>query len=88
MLSIQLKLPAKLDRASLKSSFSAEGAPGGAVRQVALLWTPHGDRRQTSDIALLWSQTSDEAALGELFSGRTSCCAPSSATSSSSPPAR
>ncbi|HYO52765.1 hypothetical protein [Archangium sp.] len=70
LLALQLKLPERLDRDTLKSFWSGKG---GAVplrtRQVAMVWTPRGNPELPTEVALLWGRPEDAEALGQLFSG-------------------
>jgi hypothetical protein len=70
LLALQLKLPEKLDRDSLKALWSGKGPTGPMrTRQVAMVWTPRGDADLPSEVALLWGRPEDATALGQLFSG-------------------
>jgi hypothetical protein len=70
LLALQLKLPEKLDRQSLKEFWSEEGYKGPTLtRQVAVVWTPRGDDNLPTEVALLWGRPEDAAALAEIFSG-------------------
>ncbi|MBI1948783.1 MAG: hypothetical protein HYS27_24060 [Deltaproteobacteria bacterium] len=66
-----IKLPAKLDEASLAAAWG-EGGMGeaGKTRTVIALWQPRGDAKAPTEVALLWSDPADKDALRALFSGK------------------
>ncbi len=63
-----LSLPTKIEAETLKTFLEA---PSGDTkeRQVVLLWNPRGDPRQPLEVALLWSDASDETSLKAIFPG-------------------
>lgn len=70
LLMLQMKLPKELDADSLKAFWKAPGKAGPVLtRQVAVLWSPRGDRNLPTELALLWSRPEDGAALEKVFTG-------------------
>jgi hypothetical protein len=70
MLALQLRLPEKLDRDTLKSFWAGKPGTGPLrTRQVAMLWTPRGDGELPTEVALLWGQPEEAQALQQIFSG-------------------
>lgn len=70
-LAAAIKLPAKLDEASLAAAWGEGGmGEGGKTRTVLALWQPHGDAKAQTEVALLWSDPGDKEALRALFSGK------------------
>jgi hypothetical protein len=70
LLTLQLKLPPRLDKASLKAFLAAKSVGADAVtREVAVLWNPRGDEKLHSEVALVWSRPEDAAELRAAFSG-------------------
>jgi hypothetical protein len=65
---LALNLPEKLDAESIAAHVKGEGQGKKVVRQVALVWNPHGSSA-TTDVAFVWGNTADEKALGAIFSG-------------------
>ncbi|MGZ3447401.1 MAG: hypothetical protein ACXU88_17075, partial [Myxococcaceae bacterium] len=64
LLALQLKLPEKLDKDTLKAFWSGKHFSGAMrTRQVAMVWTPRGDAEKPSEVALLWGRPEDAAAL-------------------------
>lgn len=70
VLALQLALPKQLDQDNLGSYFKGEKLPL-APRQVVFVWYPHG-AMQTPDLAILWSEKADKAALESLFTNNLS----------------
>jgi hypothetical protein len=69
-LTLQLKLPDRLDPASLKAFFAQAGGGGPVVeRQVGIVWSPRGDPNLPTEVALAWSRPEDAMALKALFEG-------------------
>ena len=71
VLGVNVKLPAKLDESSLAAAWS-EGGMGeaGKARSVIAIWQPRGDAKAPTEVALLWSDLGDQAALRAIFSGK------------------
>lgn len=70
-LSASVRLPERLDEASLAAAWGEGGAPGALkTRTVVALWQPRGDDKAPTEVALLWSDLSDREALRALFSGK------------------
>ncbi len=69
VLTLQLQLPKSLSLKNLKAYFKGTNSPSEQeTRQIAILWTPHGDNRN-SEIAILWSKPEDAKELRKIFSG-------------------
>ncbi|MCC7075374.1 MAG: hypothetical protein IT383_28940, partial [Deltaproteobacteria bacterium] len=71
VLGVSVKLPAKLDESSLSAAWG-EGGMGeaGKTRSVIAMWQPRGDAKAPTEVALLWSELADKAALRAIFSGK------------------
>jgi hypothetical protein len=67
VLALQVALPKSLDAAALAAFFKGESQGPTATRQVALVWYPGGTNQSKPDIAVLWSEKADKAALSEIF---------------------
>jgi hypothetical protein len=70
MLALQLRLPEKLDRDTLKAFWAGKPGTGPLLtRQVAMVWTPRGDSELPTEVALLWGRPEEAQALKQIFSG-------------------
>jgi hypothetical protein len=70
LLALQLRLPEKLERDTLKSFWAGKSGTGPLrTRQVAMAWTPRGDDNLPSEVALLWGRPEEAEALEQIFSG-------------------
>lgn len=65
---LQVKLPSPLTQDSLAAHLSdGEGERKLETRQIALVWTPHGDKSEPTEVALVWSNAKDATLLKEAF---------------------
>jgi hypothetical protein len=70
LLALQLRLPEKLDRDTLKAFWAGKPGTGPLrTRQVAMVWTPRGNADLPTEVALLWGRPEEAQALQQIFSG-------------------
>lgn len=69
LLTLQLQLPARLERASLQQLLAGKWSGPTRPRQAAVLWVPHGSEAAPIEVAVAWSSAEDEAGLADLFTG-------------------
>ncbi len=69
VVTLALRLPARLTRDALKAHFSGADAGPLATRSALLLWNPRGAAGAPTEVALAWSRPDDRPGLREAFSG-------------------
>ncbi|MGQ0504052.1 MAG: hypothetical protein ACT4TC_01910 [Myxococcaceae bacterium] len=67
LLVLNAQLPEQLDEVSLRDFFA--GKAKTSPRQIALAWTPRGDRNLPTEVAIVWGKPEDLPALEKIFSG-------------------
>jgi hypothetical protein len=65
---VNVRLPTALSTESLKK-FYETGEGQTSTRQIVFVWQPHGDNQAPTDVAVIWSDPNDRAALETMFSG-------------------
>jgi len=68
-LAVNLSLPAELSAASLASFYEGKATGATRARHALVVWQPHGDAKAPTDVAVVWSDAQDLAALRTMFSG-------------------
>jgi hypothetical protein len=69
LLALQLKLPESLEGSKVKAYWAGEDPGQVRTRQVAVIWTPRGDKDLGHEFAILWGRVEDAPGLEKMFDG-------------------